>query len=115
MADRVLVRNTCAWSKVDRPYRPICVAAVEAYQLIFTKDLLTVRLLGSVARGEASPEASDIDFLVLVQRAPRSAELEALAQYETTLRTTYPNCGSRGSRSGVLADTVRVSSAGPVE
>ena len=86
----MLVRNTCAWGKLDRRYLPLIEAVLAIYRALFGADLLNVRLLGSVARGEAIPGTSDIDFLALARRPPRPAELEHLARQELELRRTYP-------------------------
>ncbi len=75
---------------MDQRYTPLVEAAIQTYRVLFDADLLDVRLLGSVARGEAIPGASDIDFLALVRRAPQPAELDHLARHEDGLRRTYP-------------------------
>jgi predicted nucleotidyltransferase len=69
IAARVLLRNTCSRSKIDQRYTPLIGAAIAAYQALFEADLVDVRLLGSVARGEAISCESDIDFLALVRPA----------------------------------------------
>jgi predicted nucleotidyltransferase len=86
----VLIRNTCSLSKIDPRHTPLIQAAVETYQALFEADLLSVRLLGSVARGEAVPGESDIDLLALVRRDPQPAELDHLARREAGLSHGHP-------------------------
>jgi predicted nucleotidyltransferase len=78
MAGKVLVRNTCSRAKVDACYEPLIAAAIQTYRTLFEDELVDVRLMGSVARGEAIPGQSDIDFLALLREVPQPAMLERL-------------------------------------
>ncbi len=93
IAAQVLLRNTCSRSKINQRYMPLIGAAIAIYQALFEADLVDVRLLGSVARGEAIAGESDIDFLALVRRVPHPAELNHLIRREDRLRKAYPIVG----------------------
>lgn len=84
-----IVNHTDA-TNIAPVYTPIVDAAVAAYRLHLGSALLSVRLLGSVARGEAVPGRSDVDFLALVTEPPPAAALTALARVETALVSQYP-------------------------
>src|ERR1700737_4900815 len=93
MMMRVLIRNTCSLRKIDRRYQPIIEGAIETYQVLFGAHLVDIRLMGSVARGQAIAGESDIDFLALVRSAPQPGTLEHLARREDTLCEAYPVVG----------------------
>ncbi len=59
----IIVRNNCSLSRVDALFAPIIGEAVEAYRVCLGGLLVSVRLMGSVARGEAKAAESDIDFV----------------------------------------------------
>lgn len=91
MADDVVrINNSCSLDAIGPAYAPIVRAAVAAYHAIFADRIEEVRLMGSVARGEALPGRSDIDFFALVREAPSAADQAALAHHATLLGRAYP-------------------------
>jgi predicted nucleotidyltransferase len=90
---RVLIRNTCSPRKIDRRYQPIIEGDIETYRALFGADLVDIRLMGSVARGQAIAGESDIDFLALVRGAPQPATLEHLVRREDALCEAHPVVG----------------------
>lgn len=77
-------------ANVARRYLPLVGAAIAAYQAVFPGQIDAVRLLGSVARGEATIGQSDIDFMALVRDPPTPAHLQALENHAMALTRTYP-------------------------
>ena len=78
--ESVIVPNRCSFAKVALLFQPLLDEAVIAYQQIFNHDLVSIRLLGSVARGEAIPGESDIDFMALLQAPASARAAEALQE-----------------------------------
>jgi predicted nucleotidyltransferase len=62
----MLVLNTTSKSRTAPLCLPIIEEAVACYLRVVKESLVSVRLLGSVARGEAIPGESDIDFVGVV-------------------------------------------------
>ncbi len=87
---RLFIDNSCFLDKVDRRYLPLVGAAIAAYQAVFPGQIDAVRLLGSVARGEATIGQSDIDFMALVCDPPTPAGLQALDDRAMVLTRAYP-------------------------
>jgi hypothetical protein len=56
METTVLVENLCSTEKIADIYLPIINDAIAAYQLVFCASILSIRLMGSVARGEVNPQ-----------------------------------------------------------
>jgi predicted nucleotidyltransferase len=91
MDDTLLfIDNGCSLTKVDRRYLPLVEAATAAYQAVFPGQIDAVRLLGSVARGEATIGQSDIDFMGLVRDPPTSVGLQVLDDCAVALTRAYP-------------------------
>jgi predicted nucleotidyltransferase len=88
--DALRIENTCTLAAIRPTYAPLIRAAVAAYHAIFTDQVEEVRLMGSVARGEAMPGRSDIDFLALVREVPTDAARAALNRHAMLLGRTYP-------------------------
>jgi hypothetical protein len=93
MAGTVLVRNTCSRAKVEACYEPLIDDAIQTYRTLFGDQLVDVRLMGSVACGEAIAGQSDVDFLAFLRNVPEPATLERPAACEDTLRDAYPVVG----------------------
>jgi uncharacterized protein len=93
MAAKVLVRNTCSRATVESGYEPLIEAAIRIYHTVFGDELVDVRLMGSVARGEAVAGQSDIDLLALLRVEPEPATLEQLGAHEEVLRDKFPIVG----------------------
>jgi len=86
----VIVPNRCSFAKVALLFQPLLGEAVIAYQQIFNHDLVSIRLLGSVARGEAIPGESDIDFMALLQAPASAGAAEALKDAARDLLQLHP-------------------------
>ena len=93
--DTLVIENRCSLDAIGPAYAPLIRAAVAAYHAIFTDQIEEVRLMGSVARGEALPGRSDIDFLAVVREAPSAADRAALDRHAALLgRAHVPLCRS---------------------
>lgn len=75
----VTVPNECSIDKVSADCRPIVQAALECYRRGLDKLLVSVRLLGSAARGEGVFGASDIGFVGLVSMSPDAHQRDTVA------------------------------------
>jgi predicted nucleotidyltransferase len=93
MRTHVLISNTCSRSKVEARYEPLVEDVILTYQHVFGADLIDVRLMGSVARGEAIAGQSDVDFLALLHTEPPAAILQELTGREQRLGRQYRTIG----------------------
>lgn len=86
----ILIQNTCSRTKIARCFRPLIEAAAQTYNEVLADRVVSIRLLGSVARGEAVIGQSDIDFMGLLDTMPPATALQALQQHAKRLRQVYP-------------------------
>ena len=89
METDVTVQNECSLERIGSDHVPIVHAASGTYQRYFEKLLLSVRVLGSAARGDAIWGASDINFVGLVSMNPEAHQRERLAAEATRLTRTF--------------------------
>jgi hypothetical protein len=75
----ITVSNECSIDKVSADCKPIVQAALECYRRDLDKLLVSVRLLGSAARGEGVPGVSDIGFVGLVSMSPDAYQRDKMA------------------------------------
>ena len=75
---KVVITNETSKEKIPSVYFPLIEMVLFLYQEICADSLLEVRLLGSVARGEAHRGRSDIDFLALMREKPTELSLQLL-------------------------------------
>jgi predicted nucleotidyltransferase len=104
METTVLVENLCSTEKIADIYLPIINDAIAAYQLVFCASILSIRLMGSVARGEVNP-SSDVDLIALLRISPSEAQMRWVAELEKELRQHHPFV-SKIDLEGVAADDV---------
>jgi len=90
METMITVPNECSVAKVAPDHEPILRAAIEAYRRGFDKLLVSVRLLGSAARGESDPGSSDIGFVGLVSMNPDAYQRDVIAAAARKLTLAYP-------------------------
>lgn len=90
METEIAVVNDCSLEKVARDYAPIIDEAVGAYRRNLDKLLMSVRLLGSVPRGEAALGVSDIGFVALASMNPGSDQRNMLAAESKRMTAKYP-------------------------
>jgi len=76
--------------KIAPPFRPIVDDAVKAYRDILAGSVCSIRLLGSVPRGEAIIGQSDIDFMGVLGCAPSGDQRASLERRASDLYETYP-------------------------
>jgi predicted nucleotidyltransferase len=88
--DGVSIHNNCTPTAITPAYCPLIEEAIAAYRSVFMSRVEEVRLMGSVARGEAIAGLSDIDFLAIVREQPTVAERAVLAQHAAALGQKYP-------------------------
>lgn len=89
METEITIPNECSLEKVGPDYKPILPAAIESYKRDLDKLLVSVRLLGSAARGENVLGASDIDFVGLVSMNPDTHQREMVATDSKRLTRNY--------------------------
>lgn len=88
--ETLIIENPCTPMAIAPAYAPLIREAIAAYHTVFAEQVTEIRLLGSVARGEATPGNSDIDFLALVRQAPTIAERADLDRHAATLGLANP-------------------------
>jgi hypothetical protein len=89
METQITIANDCSLDRVGRDYSTIIEDAVGAYRRNLDKLLLSVRLMGSVPRGEATFGSSDINFVGLVAMNPRVDQRNMLASESKRLTGKY--------------------------
>ena len=89
METEIVIPNECSLQKVDLAHKPIVTDAIESYRRNLDKLLVSVRLLGSAARGESVLGASDIDFVGLVSMNPDTHQRDMLAADSRRLTRNY--------------------------
>jgi hypothetical protein len=75
----IIIENECSIDKVGADCRPIVQAALESYHRALDKLLVSVRLVGSAARGEVVFGLSDIGFVGLVSMSPDARQRDIVA------------------------------------
>jgi len=81
----VIVENQCSREKITGIFLPVIEDAIAAYQAVFGDSLLNIRLLGSVARGEANRH-SDIDFIAVLSVSPSAEQMSEIERQEKALQ-----------------------------
>jgi len=89
METQITIGNDCSLDRVGRVYMAIIEDAVGAYRRNLDKLLLSVRLMGSVPRGEATFGSSDIDFVALAAMNPGADQRNMLASDSKRLTVKY--------------------------
>ncbi len=84
----ITIDNDCRLDAVGQGYRPIIADAVTAYIAALDGSLASILLMGSVARGEATPGLSDI-FVALTTARPTPTQLGKVNLEQTSLSTKY--------------------------
>lgn len=75
----IVVRNQSDYSKIEDVYKNIINSALKTYlATIKSCRIISISLIGSVSRGEAIPEISDIDFVAITKRLIDHNEKRAL-------------------------------------
>ena len=75
----ITVANECSIEKVSADCMPIVQAGLECFRRDLDKLLVSVRLLGSVARGDSVYGVSDIGFVGLVSMSPDAHQRDTVA------------------------------------
>jgi predicted nucleotidyltransferase len=86
----IIVCNLCARDKVAAAYEPLIAGAIHVYRGLWGEAVHNIRLMGSVARGQAVAPYSDIDFIALLRGTPDATRLQEPSCFETALQYTYP-------------------------
>ena len=85
-----LTQNVSSFSLVVSPWKEAVADLVEAYKEHFGERLYALYLRGSVARGEATEEVSDIDTLGILGSENRSADNLWQSESKAMLERRYP-------------------------
>jgi len=93
METEMSTANDCTLEKVASDYAPIIDDAVGAYRRNLDKLLLSIRLMGSVPRGEAKIGVSDIDFVALTSMNAEADRRSMLEVECKRLTAKYPCVG----------------------
>jgi predicted nucleotidyltransferase len=88
MDPTVLVENPCSLEKIADIFWPIINDAVAVYQAVFGASIQSIRLMGSVARGQANPH-SDIDFIALLRTRPTQEQMRRIDELEKRMRHNH--------------------------
>ena len=64
---KIEIRNTCSYSKINKKYLPLIKDIMKLYKKIAKDEIIDVRLMGSVVRGESLGKNSDIDFVAITR------------------------------------------------
>jgi hypothetical protein len=94
METEMSIANDCSSERVASDYAPIVDDAVGAYRRNLDELLLSVRLMGSVPRGEATMGVSDIDFVALTSMNSE-ADHRSMLEAESKRLTAKYSCVSR--------------------
>jgi predicted nucleotidyltransferase len=94
MEVELTVRNPCCNAKIAPCYRAIVDEAIGAYTRIWGSRIREIRLMGSVARGDALAPFSDIDFMALFSKDPTAEQAERLAREAIRLTAKF-DCVSK--------------------
>lgn len=94
METEITILNDCSLDKVGHDYLRIIEDAVGTYLRTLSKLLISVRLMGSVARGEATFGSSDIDFVALTSMNPDIDQRNMFTSVSKQLTAKY-SCVSR--------------------
>jgi len=89
METEITIPNECSLDKVGSDYKPIMTAAIESYTRDLDRLLVSVRLLGSAARGESVFGVSDIDFVGLVSMNPDAHQRDMITADSKRLTRNY--------------------------
>ena len=89
METKITVPNECSVAKIASDHGPIVRDVVATYRRSFDKLLVSVRLLGSAARGESAFGLSDIGFVGLVSMNPDAFQRETIAVAARKLTLAY--------------------------
>jgi len=89
METKITVPNECSITKVVSDHEAIARAAVETYRRSLDKLLVSVRLLGSAARGESALGSSDINFVGLASMSPDAYQRDTILVAARKLTLAY--------------------------
>ena len=89
MEAEITIPNECSLDKVGSDCKPIVNTAIESYRRNLDKLLVSIRLLGSTARGENVFGVSDIDFVGLVSMNPETHQRDMIAADSKRLTRNY--------------------------
>jgi hypothetical protein len=89
METEITIPNECSLDKVGSDNKPIMNAAIESYRRNLDRLLVSIRLLGSTARGENIFGASDIYFVGLVSMSPDTHQRDMIAADSKRLTRNY--------------------------
>ena len=102
MEAELTIHNDCSLSNVGSDFQPVMEEAIGSYRRHLEELLVSIRLLGSVARGEAVFGVSDITFVATTARTPEIVHRNGLTA--DAIRMTRRNvCVSRVDMELVLA------------
>jgi len=87
---KIKVVNDCALDKVAKVFLPILEEAEKAYfKSISNTKIVNIRLMGSVPRGDARQQHSDIDFVVICNSELSNCEVANIKQCTIELSNKY--------------------------
>jgi predicted nucleotidyltransferase len=85
----IIVHNRCRLEYVNALFLPILHDAINAYAEFLSEILMDVRLMGSVARGNAIPGQSDIDFVGITKCNATVNQRDAISRMACMLTERY--------------------------
>ncbi len=83
---KITIANESAFSKIKESFLPIIDQAIKAYlESIQNNNIINIRLMGSVPRGDAREIHSDIDFVAICKYKLSADEDSKIQQYAALL------------------------------
>ncbi len=89
METEVAIPNECSLERIGTDCKPIVNAAIESYRRDLDKLLVSIRLIGSAARGESVFGVSDINFVGLASMNPDTHQRDMIAADSKRLTRNY--------------------------
>jgi hypothetical protein len=83
--DDVIIRNRCAYGRIDHRFLPLVEAAREGVLACCGAQVRALHLQGSIARGEARVGHADLDMLALLDGLPAPDDNRCLAELAASL------------------------------
>ncbi|MGG4662214.1 nucleotidyltransferase domain-containing protein [Providencia vermicola] len=88
-----LDKNGCILVLGEQPYQSefqqVITESINCLSALLNKNLHSIYIYGSVAKGQATPYKSDLDLCVIVNQPVNQIEVSHLAQLQETLASDY--------------------------
>jgi predicted nucleotidyltransferase len=86
----IKIENETALENVPSECQDLFPKIIEAYKNQFSNNILEIRLLGSVPRGDLIEDVSDIDFLCILRGNTKCKKPQIFSDIESELQCYFP-------------------------